>query len=322
MMNQEFAAWLKSENKDLFSVKVEFYTYLFLRLPKRPGLDYLYAQREFRGDGTLHAGVFEFMGIYNAADGLLYNTGSYCMDNLDDTSKERTKDCLFKRLKQDVREMVEARVGNDRKNLEVSELSDAGLFKRLEQVRNHYAAINARDMYLADKSPKDDRFECSYIPELWTEDALLDYIAAPADYAKREAERYWKDGKNQEEMLVDFLERDAIAEEYEKLLADAENPVHTVRRIMEAVQSIDAKTVNVTIYKDGEEFSFKTEAHELRRDCKDYYGTWNIAAADRRRFVARYGRSADYYPQEIVRITYGRKTLYEADTGATKANIE
>lgn len=321
MMNQEFAAWLKSENKDLFSVKVEFYTYLFLRLPKRPGLDYLYAQREFRGDGTLHAGVFEFMGIYNAADGLLYNTGSYCMDNLDDTSKERTKDCLFKRLKQDVREMVEARVGNDRKNLEASELSDAGLFKRLEQTQQYYAAIKARDMYLAGKSPKDDRFECSYTPELWTEDILLDYIAAPADYAKREAERYWKDGKNQEEMLVDFLERDALTAEYEKIMADAENPVHTVRRIMEAVKSIDAKTVNVTIYKDGEEFSFKTEAHELRRDCKDYYGTWNIAAADRRRFEARYGRSADYCPQEIIRITYGRKTLYEADT-ATKANIE
>ena len=160
MMNQEFAAWLKSENKDLFLVKNEHYTYLFLRLPKRPGLDYLYAQRGFHGDGTLHAGVFEFMGIYNAADGLIYNTGSYCMDNLDDTSEERTKNCLLKRLKQDVREMVEARVGNDRKNLEVSELSDAGLFKRLEQVRNYYAAIKARDMYLADKSPKDDRFEC------------------------------------------------------------------------------------------------------------------------------------------------------------------
>ena len=46
-----------------------------------------------------------------------------------------------------------------------------------------------------------------------------------------------------------------------------------------------------------------------------------MVAADRRRFVARYGRSADYYPQEIIHITYGRKTVYDADT-ATKANIE
>lgn len=321
MMNQEFAAWLKSENKDLFSVKNEHYTYLFLRLPKRPGLDYLYAQRGFHGDGTLHAGVFEFMGIYNAADGLIYNTGSYCMDNLDDTSEERTKNCLLKRLKQDVREMVEARVGNDRKNLEVSELSDAGLFKRLEQTQQHYASERAREMYLAGGSPDGNKFECQYKPKSWTEEALLDYIADPEGYAKREAERYWKDGKNQEEMLLNFLIRDATAEEYEKLLADAENPVHIIRRIMEAVKSTDAKTVNVTICKDGEEFSFKTDSQELRRDCKDYYGSWYMVAADRRRFVARYGRSANYCPQEIIRITYGRKTLYEADT-ATKANIE
>ena len=93
---------------------------------------------------------------------------------------------------------------------------------------------------------------------------------------------------------------------------DRDNPVHIVKKIMAAMNTTSAKTVNVTICKDGEEFSFKAEAQELRRDCKNYYGSWYMVAADRRRFEARYGRSADYYPQEIIRITYARAVLYEA----------
>lgn len=82
---------------------------------------------------------------------------------------------------------------------------------------------------------------------------------------------------------------------------------------MEAVAFTGAKTVTVTIRKDGQDFTFKTEACVLRRDCTNTYGTWYIAAADRREFEKRFGRGAEYAPQEIMRITYGRKTLYEAE---------
>ena len=69
----------------------------------------------------------------------------------------------------------------------------------------------------------------------------------------------------------------------------------------------------VTIHKDGQDFTFKTEASVLRRDCTNTYGTWYIVAADRREFERRFGRSAEYAPGEIVRITYARKVLYEAE---------
>ena len=109
-----------------------------------------------------------------------------------------------------------------------------------------------------------------------------------------------------------ITEHDALAVEYEKLEEDAENPAHIIRRIMEAVAFTDAKTVTVTIHKDGQDFTFKTEASVLRRDCTNTYGTWYIVAADRREFERRFGRSAEYAPGEIVRITYARKVLYEA----------
>lgn len=311
MMNQEFAAWLKSGNNHLFSIKFENYTYLFLRIPKRSGLDYLYVQQEWGGNGALRAKAFEFAAIYNTADGLFYCVENYCMNKLDHTNDDRSKDSLRKQLEQDVREMVEGRVNNDRNNLDVLELSDVGLSERLENYQKYYASRHARAAYLAGESPETYRFECEYSSELGTEDALLDYIVDPMGYAEREAERFWTDRNNQEKMLLGFLERDALAAEYEKLIADAENPVHTIRRIMEAVTLSGAKTVTVTIRKDGQDFTFKTETSSLRRDCTDTYGTWRIAAADRREFEKRFGRYAEYTPKEIICITYGRKTLYE-----------
>ena len=139
---------------------------------------------------------------------------------------------------------------------------------------------------------------------------MLSYILDPQGYAAKEATDYMEG--NQEEMLFDFLCNDVELAEYQALVDDRDNPVHIVKKIMAAMNTTSAKTVNVTICKDGEEFSFKTEAQELRRDCKNYYGSWYMVAVDRRRFEARYGRSADYYPQEIIRITYARAVLYEA----------
>ena len=153
-------------------------------------------------------------------------------------------------------------------------------------------------------------FQCFYEAENWTEDSLLSYILDPQGYAAKEATDYMEG--NQEEKLFDFLCNDAELAEYQALVEDTDNPVHIVKKIMAAMNTTSAKTVNVTIYKDGEKFSFKTEAQELRRDCKDYYSTWNIVAADRRKFEQRFGRHAEYYPQEIIRITYARAVLYEA----------
>ena len=313
-MNRQFETWLRSGETNLLFLKLERESYIFLRLPKRPGFDYLFAQRQYRGDGALHAEGIEYAGIYNAADGLVYDA-DYALihaEGLDDTLAERSKGCLRKRLKQDVRALVERRVAGDRSNLAICELTDARSLERLEQYRKYRAQSAARELILGGLTPEDAGFSCHYRPDQWTEDTLLDYLADPLGYAEREAARFWADDENQAEMLLDFLAHDALAAEYEKLAADAENPVHTVRRIMEAVAFTDAKTVTVTIHKDGQDFTFKTEASVLRRDCTNTYGTWYIVAADRREFEKRFGRSAEYAPGEIVRITYARKVLYEA----------
>jgi hypothetical protein len=69
--------------------------------------------------------------------------------------------------------------------------------------------------------------------------------------------------------------------------------------------------VTVTVQKAGEELSFRTGTTPLRGRYNSY-STSHIAAADRQEFERLFGRYASYTAEDITRITYGKRTLYEA----------
>jgi len=311
-MNELLKNWLTSGDRRVLCLSLARESYFLLRAEKRPGFDYLYCQRRFSKEGLLRGDGFEYVGIYCVADGQVYDAAYALMhmEDADESLHTRSRTSLLDQLKRDVRTMVEQRVGNDRKNLTLDALVSPERIKSLENYRRHYMPDDAREKYLADGELEPSAFSCRYSPENWRDENLLDYIADPLSYAEAETERYWAEA--QEEMLLQFLENDELAEGFQELIDHPENPVHIVRRIMAAMNASSAKTVNVTIRKPGEEFSFKTEASCLRRDCISTYNSWDIAAADRRVYEQRFGRHADYSPQEIVRITYGRTTLYES----------
>ena len=50
-MNRQFETWLRSGETNLLSLRLERESYIFLRLPKRPGFDYLFVQRQYRVAG-------------------------------------------------------------------------------------------------------------------------------------------------------------------------------------------------------------------------------------------------------------------------------
>jgi hypothetical protein len=110
----------------------------------------------------------------------------------------------------------------------------------------------------------------------------------------------------------------AVAKEYAALAGSPRHQAHRVKAIMDAVKAADAKTVRVTIRKDSEELTFKTEAQQFRHDCGLHYWAHHIAAADRKEYERLFGRHNDYGPEDIVRIEYGRAVLYEAEVGAAR----
>lgn len=223
----------------------------------------------------------------------------------------KSKEDLLSELIEAVRRRVEAAVGNDRKNLTVSELTDSVLIRSLEYARKYGAAREARKRFLNTEGFDPPAYHCFYTLDEWTEDSLPAYILDPKGFADREAAAYWE-GK-QEEILYDLLCSELVRAEYQTLFEDADNPVHSVKRIIRAVSASKAKTVRVTILKYGIEFTFKTEAGPLCCDCTGRYGTWQMEAPDRRKFKEIFGRSAKYRPEEIVRIVCGRSVLYQRE---------
>lgn len=100
-------------------------------------------------------------------------------------------------------------------------------------------------------------------------------------------------------------------DDYQMLSQDSDAPVYRMRAITDALQKSGAKTVNVTVQKDGVELTFKTSAESLK-GLKSQYSTWYIAPSDRLQFRHLFGAGSDYSAEDIIRIAYGRSTLYEA----------
>ena len=86
---------------------------------------------------------------------------------------------------------------------------------------------------------------------------------------------------------------------------------HARRAIMRCVADKNMKTVNLEIQKGDESAIIKIETSALRCMDNSYYSPWRMDAPSRYRLVERFGRNAEVYPDDVVKITYGRKVLYE-----------
>lgn len=312
-MNDIFASWLASGDMGQCRFQEKGNTYILIRVEKSPDFEYLFCQRQYNQKELTRDNSFKYVGIYCRKDGLLYDA-EYDLINMEEKPEElrnRSEEVLWRQLKAAVRKKVEAAIDNDRSNLTITEVKDSSLLSRLEYAFKYTAKETARKHFLDTVDFEPPAFKCRYDPDRWTEDMLLSCILDPEGYADKEAAAYI--AANQEDMLFDFLYNDAVLREYQAILADMENPVHIVKKIMEAMRTTSAKTVMVTVCKEGTKFTFKMEAAELRRDCTSNYHAWNIVAADRREFEAMFGKHIDFYPQEITRITYARNVLYEAE---------
>lgn len=309
-MNNIFTNWLASENKSPLFLKENSYKYIILKLEKNKDFDYLYCQKRWNNSSAAYREPFIYVGIYCKRNNLLYDVPYEFRDLVPESENIASKNVLLNQMEKIVRCKVENIINNDRHNLEITQLTDKSLLEDLEMFYTYYSKREARNYFLNNEELEPMVFQCSYTSKAWTENGLLEYILDSDGYAQKEAMSYIRE--NQQEILYSFLCNDAIQKEYEVIQKDIKNPVHTIKKIMATMKTTSAKTVKVTIHKDDVEFTFKTKTDDLCRDCIYNYSTWDIIAADRHRFEQTFGRQANYKPQEILRITHGKKVLYEA----------
>lgn len=311
IFRDDFREWL---NRDSVSLEIrsseESVTTLF-RLAKKPHLvDYLYRSVPAQDGSVSWNTPLLFCGVYDLEKETLYLTE----DSLPLLAKDpapyvvRTIPSMADEIMGRINQRVEAVIANDRGNLPVLEVTDRWALKDLEYYRNYTAREIAIRNFFAGQVP-DGQFHSGYALDELPEAAFMAWLQNPEMFIQTEAEQYIK--SHQEEFLVDFLQKEALLAEYQALIQDAGSPIHRMKAITEAVRKCGARTVTVTVQKVGEELTFKAAADSLT-GYRPAYRASELPAPDRREFVRRFGRIADYSVEEITRITYGRNTIYEA----------
>ena len=313
-MNKTLELWLRG-NEPRIIIPTNKNCYDLIRVSLREGLDDIFYRKTHNSNTPEIGGKFEHGGIYNRYTGQLFNIPiNFKWDKLcDETDGEYSTGKVIEAAEKRVREIVDASLDNNRDNLRiksVDEIADKNLLDDLEYHREYTAAKDARRLFLDGELPEDITIQCDYEYDRKNglNNEILDCIIDNEDFCHWKAVEYFD--AEQEQLFVQFLENDATREEMQKIVDNPEHEAHFIKGIMDAMRKAGV-TVMVTTDIDGKVLTFKTQASDLNRDPEGHYYTFNIAAQDRQIFMETYGKNAEYFPKDIVKITYGRAVIYE-----------
>lgn len=312
----DFQHWLDNGTAPLVIAHSKDETATILKIAKTPEIDYLYGTSSYCTERISWCDKLAFCGTYDQRSQKLYLADDPLTGVVEGITEEerQARGAYAKEIQDGINGRVEAILGNDRRNLTVTEVADRQEVRDLKYYLEHGAREDAVRRFFEDRAP-DGQFHSEYELNDLPEKTFIVWLQDPEQFVQSEAERYIN--SHQEHLLAEFLKDEALLSEYQALIADRENPVHRMKAITNAVKGCGARTVTVTIRKDGEKLTFKTEAPYLLGN-RNYYSTSGIPAQDRRRFEEAFGRHSDYHAEDITKITYGRNTIYEAPSAQTE----
>ncbi len=313
-----FQDWLNRGNGSFMLSAGEKNIALLLRFDKVPGASYLYAFSPLWNNTVSWDDSPKFAGVY-VSDQRLFLTKDALSDFMEPWAEPLTENQSYisSEIGSKVNQYIDGIIQNDSSNLSTAAGPGWTRDSDYQYYLEHGARRDAIELLFKEQKP-DTQFHSDYSMGNWLdEDLVLAYLKDSEAVVKTHAEQYL--ASHQEQFLLQFLEMDALQKAYQELMSDAANPAHKMKAITDAVKTSGAKTVNVTVLKNGHEMTFKTAAHSLR-GYRENYNCFDIQSADRQKFEQAFGRYADYTADEITRITYGRNTIYEV-TPAQEENI-
>ena len=308
----ELSKWLQDDITKPAAIRNGDYADTIIRVPYDDDFDFLFHQNSYNGEPLTVNANMAYCGIYNKLDGQLYDVKFPLKGKLDDMDSAKSMLDIEQQFNDDVRAFIEGVVGNDVDHLRSPSFEDAKYDNRLDDFRRNYADSIVTRMYLGGDSADDIRFQCGYYLDRSSSALMLRYLKYHDATVEEAATGYWQ--THQDDMLLELRKNEILREKLRVLEANPNHPLHKQKAVMDAVKDSGAKTVNVTIIKGGEEYSFKYSADRLSRYMEGKYSAWDMPSKDRDGFYERFGRYSDFTPEDITEISYRGKTLYEADS--------
>ena len=269
---------------------------------------FLYLKSIYNDASRTLKAQYEYQGFYNLISNKLYDLG-YQFSRL--TNLRSTLNChkLESQILDGIKEKIaeELTINHDKYFTDNMKLNEE-LIHQLEYWEEYQARdLSKRDFFVDEIKSLIDfidlRFWNSKIKEI-SIDEILNFIQGPETLLN-----YYKDeflNKCISGLYVDF-KKYVIYEKYiSEIKKDKSNILHRQKYLKEAIK--DKKTVNVTILKNGHQFTFKTNSKGFFKS-DNRYSRYNIQAKDRRKYEELF-KCSDYLFEEIISIKHGKQEIY------------
>lgn len=267
-------------------------------------LDILYSLRSYRGELFDLKTGFEYSGIYDKENNKLIdlNYNIRC-DILNwEYNDERLVDSykLYGLISCDVNNKIRELVNDSKTDLfsldeaELGEeINDDDVVHEFINGCTHESLEDCYKEYCTDK-PKD----------------ILDYLTNKDLFLEEESRDFILDNKSE------ILKGLTITRDKRMRLKNIEDnknhSYHKIKAIIDAVKDKNYVTVNITINRDKIEQTFKYDASALASSYNSKLSCFNIdKVSDRNKFEENYGRWSDFEYEDIIKMTYGKNTIYE-----------
>jgi hypothetical protein len=286
---------------------------IFIKIPIANEIDLLYHQRNYNLYNAEEKYVLKYdkklecVGIWNHVTQTLYESAYFLGDILQANQPyvERvTKEEIEELLRTQLKETIMSYVAENYDMLKQSVT---------EQMKEQYHAYTDNEIEYAFIYDHDTELK-RFIPNVSVSlnaTTLIDYARdglSRSNLLGNMLNQYFD--KQKQKLGVCILNYEDVNKRLNAIKNNPEDPLHKAKQIIKTIKDTDCQTVNVTISKNNILFTFKTEADALK-NFNQYVSTYKMNAQDRRQFEQLFGRNEDYSFYDIVKITYGKKVLYE-----------
>jgi len=308
-MRDAIMCFLSDVDKVFLDFNNNGYSVRLFKSEYRSELDFIYRVSAYNNINPHRIGEkAEFAGVYNRKTGKIYEASWNLRQDMGYSlfSVESEETCLPIGIAIDgVMELAKAYV---LKKIEAGEISapvdiSESLQRRMEYFEKYDLAEESAKLFYRHGTAK-------FNPWIDKNDVdWIESIVAPEAEAMRIANNFVQE--NADFTYNRLCEIERINAEIAKLEKTA-GMHHTIRQIAESIG--EAQSVWLDIHKDGKELSCKISGREMQVTRPDgEYSTYQMDAPSRRAFDNAFGKCSRLHVQDIVRVRYGKKVLYEKE---------
>lgn len=316
-MKEEFYDFLKSNDSSKIFKAKENYRAMMIKIPYNDRIDVLCESISYSVLDTL-PGInikFEYAGFYDKEKEEVFDKSYFIRHCILDKEYNYDEEYFLssayikKELETDVNRAIKQHVSDS------PELFEDFTYKSELTEKDVYSD------YVEGKTSKN--YEDTYITyECFNENDVLEYLTRKDDFIDEVSRSFVVD--NLEKINDGLIDSQRKRELLEQIESDEGHEIHKIKNIVNSIDSEKMKTVTLTILKDGIEQEFKYPTFSLRYNVyHNYLSSYDILSTkDREKFKENYGRSADLNYEDIIKITYGKNTLYEDKNYNKEVGIE